>query len=270
MTAATSTFEIIVDSHLDDRWSAWLETASLERRDDGTTALTGPFTDQAQLHGLLARIRDLNLPLLTLRTSAPDDLRGTHSRHHAAMPALSEPLRTARLVLRPASETDADATWAYRKLDAVAEWLSELPLSLEEYRRTFVDPDRLAATVMVDLDSMVIGDFMLRIEDAWAQSEVRDQARSRQAELGWVLDPQYTGVGYATEAVSSLMDHCFTQLGVRRVVANCFLANDASWRLMERIGMHREGHAVAESLHRSGHWLDTVTYAMLASEWRSA
>jgi RimJ/RimL family protein N-acetyltransferase len=54
---------------------------------------------------------------------------------------------------------------------------------------------------------------------------------------------------------------------VRRVTASCFLANDASWRLMERVGMRRELHSVAESLHRSGQWLDTVGYAVLADEW---
>jgi RimJ/RimL family protein N-acetyltransferase len=51
------------------------------------------------------------------------------------------------------------------------------------------------------------------------------------------------------------------------VTANCFLDNDASWRLMERVGMRREVHAVRDSLHRSGRWLDTVNYALLAEEW---
>jgi RimJ/RimL family protein N-acetyltransferase len=53
------------------------------------------------------------------------------------------------------------------------------------------------------------------------------------------------------------------------VVTNCFLGNEASWRLMEGLGMRREVHAVAESLHRSGQWLDVVGYALLADEWRS-
>ena len=57
-------------------------------------------------------------------------------------------------------------------------------------------------------------------------------------------------------------------VGVRRAVANCFLANDTSSRLMDRVGMRREGHAVSESLHRSGAWLDGVGYALLAEEWR--
>ena len=54
---------------------------------------------------------------------------------------------------------------------------------------------------------------------------------------------------------------------VRRVTANCFLENNTSLRLMERVGMRRELHAVRESLHRSGQWLDTVGYAILKEEW---
>ena len=108
---------------------------------------------------------------------------------------------------------------------------------------------------------------MLRREDAWAQRDVTDRARNTQAELGWVLDPAHAGHGYATEAVRELIRHCFEDLGVHRVVANSFLDNEPSWRLMERVGMRRELHAVRESLHRSGRWLDTVGYALLAEEW---
>jgi RimJ/RimL family protein N-acetyltransferase len=53
------------------------------------------------------------------------------------------------------------------------------------------------------------------------------------------------------------------------VTALCFADNDASWRLMERIGMRREQHTVAESLHRDGAWLDGYGYALLADEWRA-
>jgi RimJ/RimL family protein N-acetyltransferase len=71
---------------------------------------------------------------------------------------------------------------------------------------------------------------------------------------------------YATEAVRAILRHCFSELGLRRVVASCFAGNDASRRLMERLGMRREGHAVADALHRSGRWLDTLTYARLSTE----
>jgi RimJ/RimL family protein N-acetyltransferase len=172
-----------------------------------------------------------------------------------------------RLILRPATPVDADATWVYRRLEAVGEWLAEVPTDLESHRATFTDMDRLGATVVVGLNGILIGDLMVRIEDARAQVEVAHQARGRQAELGWVFDPAHAGHGYATEAVRGLLAYCFTDLGVRRVVANCFLADTTSWKLMERVGMRREGHAVTESLHRSGQWLDTVAYALLANEW---
>jgi RimJ/RimL family protein N-acetyltransferase len=182
--------------------------------------------------------------------------------------ALGWPVHTPRLTLRPGEPGDAEPTWSYRSLPAIGEWLSELPSDPAAYRERFTEPARLAATVVVERDGRLIGDFMLRVEDAWAQTDVSDRARGAQAELGWVLDPRFTGHGYATEAVRALLRICFDDLGVRRAVADCFLDNDRSWRLMERVGMRREAHAVAESLHRSGRWLDTVAYAILADEWR--
>lgn len=261
----TTAYEVRVAGHLDDHWATWLDDLTLVRDDDGTTVLTWPLADQSQLHGLLARVRDLGAPLLSLRALDSPAPAAEFPAHAAA--ALKHPLCTERLTLRPATEDDADATWKYRRLDSVGEWLTEAPADPQTYRSTFAEPERLAATVIVELDGHVIGDFMLRVEDAWAQAEVTDDAKGAVAELGWVLDPAHTGHGYATEAVRALLGYCFTSLGVRRVVASCFLANDTSWQLMERVGMRREGHAIAESLHRSGHWLDTVTYAVLADEW---
>jgi hypothetical protein len=66
-TTDTATYEIRVAGHLDDHWAATLCDLTLVRLHDGTTGLTGPL-DQAQLHGLLTRIRDLGVPLLTVRT----------------------------------------------------------------------------------------------------------------------------------------------------------------------------------------------------------
>ena len=178
------------------------------------------------------------------------------------------PVRTARLSLRRASTADLDATWRFRQLDEVNRWMTSAPTSREDYRLKFEDPERLAKTLVIELDGEVIGDLMVAIEDAWAQSEVATQARGVQAELGWCLDPEHQGRGYATEAVTALMRLCFDDLGLRRVAANCFADNEESWRLMERLGMRREVHTLRESLHRSGEWLDGMGYALLADEWR--
>lgn len=179
------------------------------------------------------------------------------------------PVHTARLALRPTTLDDLEATWAFRRLPEVSRWLTSAPPTLEEYRDVFQDPDRLALGLVVERGGAVIGDLMLKVEDAWAQAEVAEQARGVQAELGWVLHPDHAGRGYATEAVRELLRVCFDDLGLRRVTANCFAANDASWRLMERIGMRREVVTVRESLHRSGEWLDGLGYALLADEWRA-
>ena len=59
-----------------------------------------------------------------------------------------------------------------------------------------------------------------------------------------------------------------TVLDYRRQFENWFADNEASWRLMERIGMRRELYTVRDSLHRSGEWLDGMGSALLADEWR--
>ncbi|MDP3951527.1 GNAT family N-acetyltransferase, partial [Microbacterium sp.] len=110
----------------------------------------------------------------------------------------------------------------------------------------------------------------VRIEDAWAQLEVTDDAKGVQAELGWALDPAFAGRGYATEAVSAAIDVCFGPLGLHRVHAGCFADNEPSWRLMERIGMRREEFSRKTALHRSGEWMDGMNYGLLSEEWQTS
>lgn len=180
------------------------------------------------------------------------------------------PVRTERLSIRPATADDAEATWDYRRVPSVAMWMTTAPTSLKEYADLFVLEGRLPKTFIMERDGSVVGDLMIAIEDPWAQAEVKDQAKGLQAELGWCLRPDAEGQGLATEGVRELFRICFEDLGLRRVVANCFTANEPSWRLMERVGMRREEHAVQDSLHRNGEWMDGYKYALLADEWRAS
>lgn len=177
------------------------------------------------------------------------------------------PLRTPRLAIRPATAADTEATWSFRRLDSVSQWLTRAPRTVDEHRTQFEDAASLRKTLVIELDGLVIGDLMLAIEDAWSQAEITG-GEQLHAELGWVLHPNYTGHGYATESVRAVLRVCFEDLGLRRVTADCFADNESSWRLMERVGMRREGHAVRDALHRSGQWMDTFTYALLDDEWR--
>ena len=62
----TDIYQFRVRGHLDDRWSDWLEGLAVERQEDGTSVLVGPVVDQAALHGVIVRIRDLGLSLLSI------------------------------------------------------------------------------------------------------------------------------------------------------------------------------------------------------------
>ena len=65
-------YEIRVRGHLEPRWGAWFDGMTLTRHDDGSTALHGTVADQSALHGLLRRLNDLGLPLVSVTLTVPD------------------------------------------------------------------------------------------------------------------------------------------------------------------------------------------------------
>src|SRR5690606_1535409 len=129
--------------------------------------------------------------------------------------------------------------------------------------------DRTLDTCVVGLlDDRIVAAGKIERQDAWSQADMREQAAGQQAEIGWVLDPSVQGRGLGTAFAAALRDIAVDGLGVRRVEASCFAENLASRRVMEKIGMRLEGTFREESLHRSGRWLDGMSYAQLASEVR--
>jgi hypothetical protein len=66
-THAPADYEIRIEGHFDEYWSAWFGGLTLIREDEGTTTLRGAVTDQAQLHGLLAKVRDLGTTLISVK-----------------------------------------------------------------------------------------------------------------------------------------------------------------------------------------------------------
>ena len=64
-------YEIRIKGHLDDRWADWFEGLTITLEDNGDTLLTGAVVDQAALHGLLRKVRDLGIPLLSINRVEP-------------------------------------------------------------------------------------------------------------------------------------------------------------------------------------------------------
>ena len=65
-------YEIRIKGHLGHRWAAWFDGLNLTALDDGTTVIAGPVVDQAALHGLLNKLRDVGIPLISLTQLLPD------------------------------------------------------------------------------------------------------------------------------------------------------------------------------------------------------
>lgn len=66
------TYRITIKGHLDSDWSDWFDGLTITLVDHGETILTGPIVDQTALHGVLIKIRDLGLPLLSLTRIEPE------------------------------------------------------------------------------------------------------------------------------------------------------------------------------------------------------
>jgi RimJ/RimL family protein N-acetyltransferase len=84
-------------------------------------------------------------------------------------------------------------------------------------------------------------------------------------ELGYWIGVPYWGRGYATEAARALMRYGYSRLGLHRIQARHFLRNPASGRVMEKLGMSREG-VLRQSVRKWGRFEDVVLYARLAED----
>ena len=91
-------------------------------------------------------------------------------------------------------------------------------------------------------------------------------AENENAELGyWVAKPKW-GRGYASEAARAIVDFGFHQLGLNRIFAHHMLKNPASGRVMEKIGMRKEG-VLREHVKKWGRFEDIAVYGILARDW---
>jgi hypothetical protein len=65
-------YQVRIKGHLGSQWSDWFEGLAINLEDNGETVVTGPVIDQAALHGLLKKVRDLGLPLVSVNPVLPD------------------------------------------------------------------------------------------------------------------------------------------------------------------------------------------------------
>jgi aminoglycoside 6'-N-acetyltransferase len=187
--------------------------------------------------------------------------------HNAAVDTEFDRLLTRRLVIRRFTPGDAQAFARYRSVPEVARYQSwDAPYSMDR-ANAFVEwmgshhPDEPGewyqlAIATRDDPGALIGDCAF-------------QPRATEpgiVDIGYTLSSEAQGHGYATEAIAALVRYLFDDRGKHKVAADCDTRNEASWRLLERLGFTRE--ATFRAAFRDGDgWGDAYVYGLLADEW---
>lgn len=175
-------------------------------------------------------------------------------------------LETERLLLRPLTDDDVDPMTVYRGDPEVCRFLPFTPQTGDDIRgriggifgSTSLEGENggIPMGIFRRADGVLVGDLVLFHLDRV----------NGNVEIGWVIRPDLSGQGYATEAVRALLGAAFEILGVRRVVARIDAENQASVRLAERVGMRLEARLLENEWY-NGRWGDELGYAVLAREW---
>ena len=177
------------------------------------------------------------------------------------------PLRGERLDLRPLAMSDAARHFEIFSNPSVVRFLYEEPMdeatAMEHMiRRTNVDlpteGNWMNLAVQVRGEGSLIGEVGIA-----NISQVH-----RHYEVGYVFHPACSGHGYATEATALMVELAFSALGAHRVSGRLDARNLASARVLDRLGMRREGQLV-ENEFVKGEWTDEAIYAVLEREWRA-
>ncbi|MES2658676.1 MAG: GNAT family N-acetyltransferase [Verrucomicrobiota bacterium] len=182
--------------------------------------------------------------------------------------SLPLPIQTARLEIRRFVNEDLADYLAYQTAPEVLEFMPNGPMSESEAVEFIGQQAGLAEgekghyhafAVFHPEDGKVIGDVGFYLH-AGAENG---------GDMGFQIHPAYHGKGYASEAAAAVLRYGFVQLGLARITSGCDARNTSSFRLLERLGMRREGHLV-QSRTTKGAVHDEFLYAMLREEFLRA
>lgn len=172
-------------------------------------------------------------------------------------------ITTKRLTLRPIELKDSKAVFSYRSDAETNKYQGWIPKSIHEIEqfisnnpKEFNQPETWNQLVIIENESQVIiGDVGIHFMD-------KDQC-----ELGITLAKKNHGQGFATEALTGVLDYLFHSLHKHRITTSLDPRNIASIQLVETLGLRKEAH-FKKSLFFKGEWVDDIIYAILNKEWK--
>lgn len=167
-------------------------------------------------------------------------------------------IETERLIIKTFTEYDWQDVLAYTSREDVMKYIPEGVFSEEDAKKFVQDHAGEGAKyfpVRIKGEETIIGHitFFKYFGD-------------HTYEIGWVFNPNYFNKGYATEAAWAFLNYGFTKMNLHRIIATCQPENIPSYRVMEKIGMRREGY-FKKCIPHGDSWWDEYYYAVLAEEW---
>ncbi|MDD4663520.1 MAG: GNAT family N-acetyltransferase [Caldisericia bacterium] len=168
-------------------------------------------------------------------------------------------IETVRLVIRPFQADDWANALEYLTDPVVMHYI---PLGVMDKNQVidFVseEPNEKSECFAIELksDKKVIGQV---IYHPWFAKDT--------FEIGWIIHPGYQKKGYATEASKAVIRYGFIEQKLHRIIATCQPDNPSSWKVAEKIGMHREGFFRQSIYTEHGIWWDEYFYAILVNDW---
>ena len=173
-------------------------------------------------------------------------------------------IATERLRIRNFREEDNDALFEYLSNPAIYVFepgkpiTADIAIELSSERSKYND---FLAVELVSENRMIVHLYFRQI----------DPTKYATWELGYIVHPLYQKRGYATESAKAITRYGFQELGVHRIISHCSPDNTSSWKVLEKIGMRREGISRKNIFFRktaSGDpiWQDTYEYAMLSDD----
>ena len=175
-------------------------------------------------------------------------------------------LDTPRLLLREPRDEDAAAIHAYASDAEVVRYLDWGPNTVEETTQLLAMARAARDAVPRTAYHLAI---VLKATDeliGGCRIEIRSPAHGS-GDIGYVLARPAWGHGHATEAMRALLAFGFERLALHRIWATCDVENQASSRVLEKLGMGREGR-LRQNVRRKGEWRDSDLHAILEPEWR--
>jgi RimJ/RimL family protein N-acetyltransferase len=176
-------------------------------------------------------------------------------------------ISTSRLLIRPFQQQDDISLFEYLSNPIIYRFEPGEPISLERAKELAFE-----RTQGTDFWAVILKSTQKMVGHLYFKQTEPDEFLTW--ELGYIFNPVFHNKGYATEAAEALIQYGFNHFGIHRVIAHCNPENVASWKVLEKIGMRREGHFRKNLFFRRGMdgsplWVDSFEYAMLKEDIKS-